>query len=47
MIRFLDDLVDKSGGIVNFILCVIIANILASAIMMFLASAFMLWCKVR
>ena len=47
MIRFLDNLVDKVGGIINLFLCVIIATILASAIMMFLASVFMLWVKVR
>lgn len=47
MIRFLDDLVDKVGGVVNFFLCVIIANILASATMMFLASVIALWIKMR
>lgn len=47
MIRLLDDMVDKVGGIVNFILCIVLAYIIASAFMMLCASAFMLWCKVR
>lgn len=47
MIRFLDDIVDEVGGIANFILCIFLAGILTSAFMMFLASAFMLYCKAR
>lgn len=47
MIRFLEDMVDEVGGIANFILCIFIALIITSAFMMFLASAFMLYCKVR
>ena len=47
MIRILEDMVDKVGGIANFILCIFLAGILTSAFMMLLASAFMLYCKVR
>lgn len=47
MIKFLDDICDEVGGLVNFILCIFIALIITSAFMMFLASAFMLYCKVR
>lgn len=47
MIDFLDDMVDEVGGIANFILCIFLALIITSAFMMFLASAFMLYCKVR
>lgn len=47
MIRFLEDMVDEVGGIANFILCIFLALIITSAFMMFLASAFMLYCKVR
>lgn len=47
MIRFLDNLVDEAGGVINLFLCMIIAGILASATMMLLASVFALWSKVR
>ncbi len=43
----LEDMIDSVGGIFNFALCVIIAGILTSAVMMFLASVFMLCVKVR
>lgn len=47
MIRALEDMIDSVGGFFNFTLCVILAGILTSAVMMFLASAYMLWLKVR
>lgn len=47
MIRLLDDMVDKVGGIASFILCIVLAGIIASAFMVLFASVFMLWCKVR
>ena len=47
MIRTLEDMIDSVGGFFNFALCVIIAGILTSAVMMLFASVFMLWLKVR
>lgn len=47
MIKLLDDMVNKVGGITNFFLLCILAHIIASAIMLLIASVFMLWCKVR
>lgn len=47
MIRIMEDMIDSVGGFFNFVLCVILAGILTSAVMMFLASVFMLWVKVR
>lgn len=47
MIELLNDMVDSVGGITSFILCIFIALIITSAFMMLLASAFMLYCKVR
>lgn len=46
MIRLLDDMVERVGGIVNFILCFIIAGILSTAVMVLLASVAALWMKV-
>lgn len=37
IIRFIEDIVDSVGGIFNFILCVFIAVILASAFMVLVA----------
>jgi hypothetical protein len=45
MIRLLDDMVERVGGIINFILCVIIASILTVAVMVFLASGYMIWLR--
>lgn len=45
MITWLEDMVDSASGIVNFILCVIIAGILTVAIMILLASITALWIK--
>lgn len=45
MITWLEDMVDSVGGIVNFILCVIIAGILTVAVMVLLASITALWIK--
>ena len=42
MIKFLDDLVDKVGGIANFILCAFLAGIIASVFMVLVA---ILWYK--
>lgn len=47
MIRLIEDMVDKVGGIANFILCIFLAGILASAFIVLFASVFMIWCKVR
>lgn len=47
MIRLINDIVDKVGGITNFILCFALAVIISSALMVLFASVFMLWCKVR
>lgn len=47
MIRFIDDMVDSVGGFVNFILCFILASIIAFSIMVLLASIAALWMKVR
>lgn len=46
MTRLIEDMVDKVGGIANFILCIVLALIIASAFMVLVASTFMLWCKV-
>lgn len=45
MIRLLDDMVERAGGIINFILCAIIAGILTVAVMVFLASVYMIWLR--
>lgn len=46
MIRLLDDMVDSVGGFVNFILCFILASIMAFVIMVLLVSVIALWMKV-
>jgi hypothetical protein len=45
MIRILDDMVERVGGIINFILCVIIAGLLTVAVMVFLASGYIIWLR--
>lgn len=47
MIRLIDDMVDEVGGIINFILCIVLGSIIASAFMVLFSSVFMIWCKVR
>ena len=47
MIRLLDDIVHEVGGVINFILLIVLAHIIASAFMVLFASVYMLWCKVR
>ena len=47
MIRLIDDMVDEVGGIINFILCIVLGSIIASAFMVSFSSVFMIWCKVR
>lgn len=47
MIRLINDVVDKVGGITNVILCFVLASIIESALMVLIACVFVIWCKVR